>query len=222
MIKLIDIKKTYYIGDMPVVVLKGVNLSVEAGELVAIMGESGGGKSTLMNIIGFLDSPSGGQYLFDNSDASNLNDHQLAEIRNQKIGFVFQQFNLLSRMTALENVCLPLIYRGLDRKERRQIARHMLEQVGMSDRMDHRPPELSGGQQQRVAIARALAGSPAIILADEPTGALDSKVSQEIMDIFLELNHKQHITTLMVTHDPEVGRQCPRVVRMQDGKVVEV
>lgn len=222
MIKLIDIKKTYYIGDMPVVVLKGVNLSVEAGELVAIMGESGGGKSTLMNIIGFLDSPSGGQYFFDKRDASNLNDHQLAEIRNQKIGFVFQQFNLLSRMTALENVCLPLIYRGLDRKERRQIARHMLEQVGMSDRMDHRPPELSGGQQQRVAIARALAGSPAIILADEPTGALDSKVSQEIMDIFLELNHKQHITTLMVTHDPEVGRQCPRVVRMQDGKVVEV
>jgi putative ABC transport system ATP-binding protein len=222
MIKLIDIKKTYYIGDMPVVVLKGVNLSVETGELMAIMGESGGGKSTLMNIIGFLDSPSGGQYLFDNNDASNLNDHQLAEIRNQKIGFVFQQFNLLSRMTALENVSLPLIYRGLDRKERSQIGRHMLEQVGMGDRMNHRPPELSGGQQQRVAIARALAGSPAIILADEPTGALDSKVSQEIMDIFLDLNHTQHITTIMVTHDPEVGKQCPRVVRMQDGKVVEV
>ena len=222
MIKLIDIKKTYYIGDLPVVVLKGVDMSVEAGELVAIMGESGTGKSTLMNIIGFLDSPSSGQYFFDSSDASNLNDHQLAEIRNQKIGFVFQQFNLLSRMTALENVCLPLIYRGLDRKERRQIAKRMLEQVGMGDRMEHRPPELSGGEQQRVAIARALSGNPAIILADEPTGALDSKVSQEIMDIFLDLNHKQHITTLMVTHDPEVGKQCPRVVRMQDGKIMEV
>lgn len=221
MLTLTDIKKAYYIGDISLEVLKGVDLSVANGELLAIMGESGGGKSTLMNLIGFLDSPTGGRYVFEGRDASHLNDHQLALIRNQKIGFVFQQFNLLSRLTALDNVGLPLVYRGMNRKQRRQRARRLLEQMDMGDRMDHRPPELSGGQQQRVAIARALAGSPSLLLADEPTGALDSKVSQEIMDIFLRLNHEQHLTTVMVTHDPEVGRQCSRVVRMQDGRLSE-
>jgi len=221
-IELKGITKTYHIGDMAVVVLKGVDLTVESGELLAIMGESGGGKSTLMNIIGFLDSPSSGAYHFEDQDASNLTDNQLAHIRNQKIGFVFQQFNLLPRLTALDNVCLPLVYRGMDVSHRRQVARGLLEQVGMGDRMDHRPPELSGGQQQRVAIARALAGKPTLILADEPTGALDSQVSQEIMDIFLGLHKDQKITTVMVTHDPQVGQQCGRTVRMADGRLSEV
>jgi len=221
-IELKGITKTYYIGDMAVVVLKGVDLTVDSGEFLAIMGESGGGKSTLMNIIGFLDSPSGGTYHFEEQDASHLSDNQLAHIRNQKIGFVFQQFNLLPRLTALDNVCLPLVYRGMERAQRRQVARELLDQVGMADRMDHRPPELSGGQQQRVAIARALAGKPTLILADEPTGALDSQVSQEIMDIFLKLNHDQKITTVMVTHDPRVGQQCNRTVRMTDGRLAKV
>lgn len=199
-----------------------MDLSVEPGELLAIMGESGGGKSTLMNIIGFLDSPSGGGYRFEGQDAGHLDDNQLARIRNQKIGFIFQQFNLLPRLTALENVMLPLVYRGVPPRERERVARKMLERVGMAQRMTHRPPELSGGQQQRVAIARALSGNPALILADEPTGALDSQVSQEIMDIFLELNRDNKITTVMVTHDPRVGKQCRRTVRMADGMVVEV
>ncbi|MCB2228358.1 MAG: ABC transporter ATP-binding protein [Desulfarculaceae bacterium] len=207
---------------MAVEVLKGVDLEVGAGELLAIMGESGGGKSTLMNIIGFLDSPSGGDYHFEDQDASHLGDNQLAHIRNQKIGFVFQQFNLLPRLTALDNVCLPLVYRGQDRAQRQKSAREVLDRVGMGDRMNHRPPELSGGQQQRVAIARALAGRPSLILADEPTGALDSQVSQEIMDIFLKLNRDEHITTVMVTHDPRVGQQCRRTVRMADGRLAEV
>ncbi len=221
-IELKGITKTYHISDMAVVVLKGVDLTVERGELLAIMGESGGGKSTLMNIIGFLDSPTSGAYNFEGQDASNLTDNQLAHIRNQKIGFVFQQFNLLPRLTALDNVCLPLVYRGMDISQRREVARGLLEQVGMGDRMEHRPPELSGGQQQRVAIARALAGKPALILADEPTGALDSQVSQEIMDIFLGLHQNQKITTVMVTHDPQVGQQCQRTVRMADGRLSEV
>lgn len=221
-IELSGLTKTYHIGDMSVDVLKGVDLSVESGELVAIMGESGGGKSTLMNIIGFLDSPSGGAYNFEGQDASHLDDDDLAHIRNQKIGFIFQQFNLLPRLTALENVCLPLVYRGVQHHERHLVAKQMLERVGMADRMNHRPPELSGGQQQRVAIARALSGNPSLILADEPTGALDSQVSQEIIDIFLELNQKHKITTVMVTHDPKVGRQCRRTVRMADGHLVEV
>ena len=221
---IIEIKgliKTYHIGDMSLEVLKGVDLTVEAGELLAIMGESGGGKSTLMNIIGFLDSPSGGDYRFEGQEASHLDDNQLAHIRNQKIGFIFQQFNLLPRLTALENVGLPLVYRGLPHAKRQEVARELLSRVGMGDRMTHRPPELSGGQQQRVAIARALSGHPSLILADEPTGALDSQVSQEIMDIFLKLNQEQQITTVMVTHDPTVGRQCRRMVRMADGHLQE-
>ena len=222
LIELNGITKTYHVGDMAVDVLKGVDLSVEPGELLAIMGESGGGKSTLMNIIGFLDSPSSGDYKFENQDASHMVDDDLARIRNRKIGFVFQQFNLLPRLTALENVTLPLVYRGVPVKERERVARMMLKRVGIAQRMSHRPSELSGGQQQRVAIARALAGNPSLILADEPTGALDSQVSQEILDIFLELNQEAKITTVMVTHDPKVGRQCRRTVRMADGCLVEV
>ena len=222
LIELKGIAKTYYIGEMAVEVLKGVDLSVETGELVAIMGESGSGKSTLMNIIGFLDSPTGGQYVFDGQEAENLSDNELAHIRNQNTGFVFQQFNLLPRLTALDNVCLPLIYRGVDKNQRRESAKDVLDRVGMADRMTHRPPELSGGQQQRVAIARALVGKPSLILADEPTGALDSQVSQEIMDIFLKLNQDDKITTIMVTHDPRVGQQCQRMVRMVDGCLGEV
>ncbi|MCB2191308.1 MAG: ABC transporter ATP-binding protein [Deltaproteobacteria bacterium] len=222
LIELKDVAKTYHIGDIAVDVLKGVDLSVEAGELLAIMGESGGGKSTLMNIVGFLDSPSGGGYKFEGKDAGHLDDDELARIRNQKIGFIFQQFNLLPRLTALENVMLPLVYRGMPYGQRLNTAKKVLERVGMAERMTHRPPELSGGQQQRVAIARALSGNPTLILADEPTGALDSHVSQEIMDLFLELNHNNKITTVMVTHDPNVGRQCRRTVRMTDGHLVEV
>ncbi|MBU4564062.1 MAG: ABC transporter ATP-binding protein [Desulfarculus sp.] len=222
LIELRGITKTYHIGDMSVEVLRGVDLTVESGELLAIMGESGGGKSTLMNIIGFLDSPSGGGYQFEGQDAGHLDDNELAHIRNQKIGFIFQQFNLLPRLNALENVMLPLVYRGVPPRQREKVAKQMLKQVGMADRMAHRPPELSGGQQQRVAIARALSGSPSLILADEPTGALDSKVSQEILDIFLELNRENKITTVMVTHDPKVGKQCRRTVRMADGHLLEV
>ena len=222
LIELRGITKTYHIGDMSVDVLRGVDLTVEPGELLAIMGESGGGKSTLMNIIGFLDSPSGGGYQFEGQDAGHLDDNELAHIRNQKIGFIFQQFNLLPRLNALENVMLPLVYRGMPPRQREKVAKQMLKQVGMADRMAHRPPELSGGQQQRVAIARALSGSPTLILADEPTGALDSQVSQEILDIFLELNRENKITTVMVTHDPKVGKQCRRTVRMADGHLLEV
>lgn len=222
LIELRGITKTYHIGDMAVDVLRGVDLSVESGELLAIMGESGGGKSTLMNIIGFLDTPSAGGYRFEDQDAGHLDDNDLARIRNQKIGFIFQQFNLLPRLTALENVSLPLVYRGVQHHRRERVAKEMLERVGMADRMTHRPPELSGGQQQRVAIARALSGRPSLILADEPTGALDSQVSQEIIDIFLELNQESRITTVMVTHDPKVGRQCRRTVRMADGCLIEV
>jgi len=222
LIELRGITKTYHIGDISVDVLRGVDLTVEPGELLAIMGESGGGKSTLMNIIGFLDSPSGGDYQFEDQDAGHLDDNQLAHIRNQKIGFIFQQFNLLPRLNALENVMLPLVYRGMPPRQREKVAKQMLKRVGMADRMAHRPPELSGGQQQRVAIARALSGSPTLILADEPTGALDSQVSQEILDIFLELNRENKITTVMVTHDPKVGKQCRRTVRMADGHLLEV
>lgn len=222
LIELRGITKTYHIGDMSVDVLRGVDLTVESGELLAIMGESGGGKSTLMNIIGFLDSPSGGGYQFEGQDAGHLDDNELAHIRNQKIGFIFQQFNLLPRLNALENVMLPLVYRGVPPQQREKVAKQVLKRVGMADRMAHRPPELSGGQQQRVAIARALSGNPTLILADEPTGALDSQVSQEILDIFLELNQENKITTVMVTHDPKVGKQCRRTVRMADGHLLEV
>jgi putative ABC transport system ATP-binding protein len=217
MIELRDIHKSYQMGPVSVEVLKGVTLSIRSGELLSIVGQSGCGKSTLMNIIGLLDSPSAGTYILDGKPVAEMNDKALSEIRNRKIGFVFQQFNLLSKLTALQNVALPLVYRGSLERERIRAAREVLEKVGMLDREHHRPTELSGGQQQRVAIARALVGSPSIILADEPTGALDQRVGQEIMDLFVRLNQEEAITIFVITHDMSIARQCKGYVRMQDG-----
>lgn len=185
--------------------------------MAAITGTSGGGKSTLMNIIGLLDEPSSGTYSFEGKEVINLNDDELSGIRNKKIGFVFQQFNLLPRLSAAENVAMPLLYRGESIRKSSLIARSFLEKVGMGDRADHNPMELSGGQQQRVAIARALAGNPSIILADEPTGALDTKVGQEIMDLFLRLNQEDGTTIVMITHDPRIAAQCERQFNISDG-----
>lgn len=219
MLKLIDIRKSYQIGPVEVEILKGANLTVNEGELLSIMGTSGSGKSTVMNIIGLLDMPSAGSYYLDDKEVSSLSDSKLSEIRNQKIGFVFQQFNLIHRLTALGNVGLPLVYRGMGKQKRNELSREMLEKVGMGDREHHRPTELSGGQQQRAAIARALVGKPTIILADEPTGALDAKVGQEIMNLFIELNQTEGITIIIITHDPQVAKQCSRMVKMEDGLI---
>lgn len=219
MIKLKDIHKAYTLGPMEVEILKGVDMDVEKGELLAILGSSGCGKSTLMNIIGFLDQPTSGRYVFDGKPADGLTDNELSGIRNRRIGFVFQQFHLLPKLTALENVCLPLLYRGVPAEERSERGREVLSKVDMIDREHHRPGELSGGQQQRVAIARALCGSPSLILADEPTGALDTATGNEIMDIFLSLNDNEGVTIVVITHDPGLARRCKRSVRMQDGKV---
>lgn len=221
MLKLADIKKSYRLGPVDVDVLKGVNLTVEPGDMLSVVGTSGCGKSTLMNIMGLLDSPSGGYVYFEDQDASHLTDSQLSIIRNQKIGFVFQQFHLLSRLTALENVCLPLVYRGMDKRQRIRIARDMLTMVDMSDLGDRKPAALSSGQQQRVAIARALSGTPSLILADEPTGALDTNVGQDIMNLFLDLNRNHGHTIVIVTHDPNIARQCKRAVRMRNGMLYE-
>jgi putative ABC transport system ATP-binding protein len=216
MIEIQDIEKVYRLGDMEVRALDGVSFKVEPGEWVAIMGPSGSGKSTLMNIIGCLDQPTSGSYRLDGTEVARMNDDQLAAVRNRKIGFVFQGFNLLSRTTALANVELPLVYAGIH--DRRQRAEAALQRVGLGDRLNHRPNELSGGQQQRVAIARALITDPAIILADEPTGNLDSKSGAEIMDILRGL-HNQGMTIVMVTHDPDIAMQCKRIVHIRDGKV---
>lgn len=221
LLKLENIRKSFTLGPVVLDVLKGVDLEVEPGEMLSIMGSSGCGKSTLMNLIGFLDQPTSGRYLLDGRETATLSDQELSRIRNSSIGFVFQQFNLLYRLNALENVCLPLIYRGASEKEQKRIAWEMLERVGMEDRAHHKPGELSGGQQQRVAIARALAGSPSIILADEPTGALDTVVGRDIMSLFLELNASRKITTILITHDPNIAAQCPRVVRMEDGLILD-
>jgi len=221
MLKLVDIKKSYRIGPIDVEVLKGVSMEVKTGELVSIMGASGCGKSTLMNIIGLLDKPSSGTYTLEGKNADNLSDNEISGIRNRKIGFVFQSFYLLARLTALENVGMPLIYRGKRKNEIREISREYLKKVNMDDRGNHRPNELSGGQQQRVAIARALAGKPAIILADEPTGALDTGVGQDIMELFKRLNHDEGITIIIITHDPDIARQCKRCIIMKDGRVFE-
>ena len=218
MIELRDIVKTYDMGTQTVNALRGVDLSIDEGEMVAIMGPSGSGKSTLMNIIGCLDLPTTGAYSLDGIDVSHMRDDELARVRNRHIGFVFQQFNLLPRTSALKQVTLPLMYAGLGRSERTERAKAALAAVGLADRMDHRPDELSGGQQQRVAIARALATEPSIILADEPTGALDSQTGDEILDIFEELND-QGITVIMVTHEPEIAERAKRTIWLRDGLI---
>ena len=220
MIQMKNITKTYHMGTQQVHALRGVDLQVQKGEFVAIMGPSGSGKSTLMNVIGCLDAPTSGLYILDDVDVSQMNDNQQARVRNQRIGFVFQQFNLLPRTTALKQVALPLMYGGLGRSERMQRAKSALASVGLSDRMDHKPDELSGGQQQRVAIARALAPNPSIILADEPTGALDTTTGEEILGIFKHLND-QGITIVVITHDPDVAAQAKRVIWIRDGVIQE-
>ena len=210
MLLLKDIRKTYVVGPAPVEVLRGVDLEVDKGDLVSIMGASGSGKSTLMNIIGLLDSPTSGSYALDGREVSAMTDNRRSAIRNSSIGFVFQSFHLLPRLTALENVRVPLSYRGTGSTEMDRRARGALERVGMAERAGHKPNELSGGQQQRVAIARALVGEPAIVLADEPTGALDRATGNDIMDLFVELNGQERTTIIVITHDPEVARRCAR------------
>jgi putative ABC transport system ATP-binding protein len=218
-IALANVTKTYYMGDTIVQAMADVSLTIAAGELTAIMGPSGSGKSTLMNILGCLDRPTSGSYRLDGQEVANLNDDELASARNKKIGFVFQNFNLLPRMSALQNVALPMVYAGLPKLQRLKTATQALAMVGLEDRKDHRPNELSGGQRQRVAIARALVNNPAIIMADEPTGNLDSKASNEIMELFCNLN-KQGRTIILVTHEPEIATFTRRILHIRDGKLV--
>ena len=214
-----NIKKIYNLGDNTVYALGGVDLNIKAGEFVSIMGPSGSGKSTLMNILGCLDKPSEGSYLLDGHEVATLEDNQLAVVRNKKIGFVFQSFNLLPRMPALQNVALPLVYAGVERNERLERARQSLAMVGLADRAHHKPNELSGGQRQRAAIARALINNPAILMADEPTGNLDTKSGEEIMNIFTRL-HDEGRTIIIVTHEPEIAAYTKRTIYMRDGLVI--
>ena len=213
-----NILKSYYMGKEPIPVLKGISLDIQKNEYVALMGPSGSGKSTLMNILGCLDSPTGGQYVLNNHDVSKMHDNDLAEVRNKEIGFVFQQFNLLPRLTALENVALPLIYAGVPKKQRLERAHEVLNQVKLSERSHHKPNEMSGGQNQRVAIARALINNPSIILADEPTGNLDTKTSIEIMDIFGAIQASGN-TVVLVTHEEDIANYAHRIVRLRDGVI---
>ncbi|MBR4317724.1 MAG: ABC transporter ATP-binding protein [Kiritimatiellae bacterium] len=223
LIELRNLTKTYHLGDVDVPVLRGISMKIHEGTLLALMGPSGGGKSTLMNILGFLDTPSGGQYLLDGRDVTTLSSNARADLRNERIGFVFQNFNLLARTSALKNVMMPLEYsRTRQRpKEMREWAEHLLERVGLKERMDHQPSQMSGGQQQRVAIARALVNRPKILFADEPTGNLDSKTSEEVLQMFQELNAKEGLTIVLVTHSPEVGAFAKEAYHIKDGLMVD-
>ncbi|HLO79903.1 MAG TPA: ABC transporter ATP-binding protein [Chitinophagaceae bacterium] len=217
-IKLEDIRKSYFMGRQELQVLKGISLSINRNEYIALMGPSGSGKSTLMNILGCLDSPSSGKYILNGNDVSMMADNDLADIRNKEIGFVFQQFNLLPRLTALENVALPLVYAGISKKQRTEMAMEVIRKVDLLDRSHHKPNELSGGQCQRVAIARALVNNPSIILADEPTGNLDTRTSYEIMNIFSKI-HEDGNTVVLVTHEEDISNYAHRVIRLRDGVV---
>jgi putative ABC transport system ATP-binding protein len=217
-IHLESLHKSYFMGRQAINVLKGISMDIFKNEYVALMGPSGSGKSTLMNILGCLDSPTSGTYILNSSDVSKMDDNELADIRNKEIGFVFQQFNLLPRMTALENVALPLVYAGIPKKQRLERAMDVIKKVGLGDRSHHKPNELSGGQIQRVAIARALVNNPAIILADEPTGNLDSKTSVEIMEMFHQI-HETGNTVVLVTHEEDIARYARRVIRLRDGVI---
>ena len=217
-IKLDKIVKNYKVGTQIVRALRSVSLTIYKGEYVAIMGASGSGKSTMMNVIGCLDTPTSGTYILSNSDVSHLSDDELAEIRNKEIGFVFQTFNLLPRNTALENVMLPLVYAGIKKQDRILKAEKILAEVGLSDRIEHKPNELSGGQRQRVAVARALVHNPSILLADEPTGNLDSKISEEIMQLFAEI-HRKGNTLIVVTHEESIALHAHRIIRLKDGEI---
>lgn len=221
LIKIDDVWKSYQLEEVRVDALRGVSLSIEKGEFVALVGQSGSGKSTLMNTLGCLDRPSSGSYLLDGNEIVSMNRDQRAKIRNREIGFVFQSFNLLNRTSALENVELPLLYRqGCSSRQRRDRAVDLLQRVGLGDRMDHHPGQLSGGQQQRVAVARALVNDPSILMGDEPTGNLDSRTSQEMIQLFGELNSRDGITVILVTHDPDVARTAKRQIVLRDGEVV--
>jgi putative ABC transport system ATP-binding protein len=218
LINITDIKRDFPLGGEIVYVLKGIDIQINKGEYVALMGPSGSGKSTLMNLLGCLDTPTSGSYILNGKDVSKMKDDELAEIRNKEIGFVFQTFNLLPRTTALDNVALPMIYAGYSKAERKARAEEVLTQVGLSDRMDHQPNQLSGGQRQRVAVARALVNKPSIILADEPTGNLDSKTSVEIMNLFDEI-HANGNTVIVVTHEEDIAKHAHRIIRLRDGLV---